>query len=127
MPTGSPHFETPEALLKAFKKYVANCEKKNKPLTISGFCNYIDSYKNLVNEYSKKDAFSGTIKKIYSLVENDLEERALTNSVNPSVAIFSLKNNFGWKDKQEVEQKQEINLNVKDLRNKIIDDIENDN
>lgn len=35
--------------------------------------------------------------------ENYLESGTLTGMANPTMAIFSLKNNFKWVDKQEVE------------------------
>lgn len=102
--TGRPaHFKDSEKLYNAFLAYVMACKKTDRPLTVSGFCCSIDSYRDMLSEYAKKPEFSSTIKRIYSSIENDLEERALSNLVNGTVAIFSLKNNFGWKDKQEVE------------------------
>lgn len=44
-----------------------------------------------------------TIKTIEDFIESRLFERALNNKVNPAVAIFGLKNNYNWKDKQETE------------------------
>jgi hypothetical protein len=54
-------------------------------------------------KFKDKAKFSDTIKKIDEELENRLFKFALINKVNPTMAIFSLKNNFGWKDKTETE------------------------
>ncbi len=54
--------------------------------------------------------FSDTIKRIESELENRLYKYALLNKVNPTMAIFGLKNNYGWKDKSEIEQHINIPL-----------------
>lgn len=54
-------------------------------------------------KYKDKAKLSDTLKKIDEELENRLFKLALVNKVNPTMAIFSLKNNFGWKDKTETE------------------------
>jgi hypothetical protein len=113
-----PHFDNPDEMWNKFLEYAQKCtnpdwlipkegekpiQLEKRPLTVSGFCNYIESYKDLLNEYSKREAFSGTIKKIYSMIENNIEEGLLQNKYNSAGAIFNLKNNFGWKDKVDHE------------------------
>jgi len=44
------------------------------------------------------------IKKAKSTIEQRIYKNALNNKYNPTMAIFGLKNNHGWKDKQEIEQ-----------------------
>lgn len=97
-----PHYSSPETLLAAFKEYRDKMEAQNSPLTVSGFCCYIESYKDILNEYAKKSQFSGTIKEIYNIIENNIETGILTNKYNATAGIFNLKNNFGWKDKTEI-------------------------
>ena len=48
------------------------------------------------------ELFSDTIKKCITKKEAQLEKLGLLSVINPSMAIFSLKQ-LGWKDKQEVE------------------------
>lgn len=55
------------------------------------------------NKYKDELEFSDTIKKIDAELENRLYKLALTNKVNTAVAIFGLKNNYSWKEKQEIE------------------------
>lgn len=106
------NFKTPELLWEAFKKYKLDMESQGKPLTVSGFCNSVDSYREMIAEYSHKPEFTNTIKKIYSLIENDIEVGILTNQWNPTAGIFNLKNNFGWKDKTELSGDQQNPLTI---------------
>ncbi len=54
-------------------------------------------------KFKKDKEFSDTIKRIEAELENRLYKYALMNKVNATIAIFSLKNNYGWKDKHETE------------------------
>ncbi len=111
-------FNSPEELEKLINKYFDYCdsqkeEVKNakgetvkimqKPYTISGLCVYLGIHRDTLNEYSHKDEYSDTIKKAKSRVENYAEEGLLAGKLNTIGTIFSLKNNFKWQDKQEIE------------------------
>ncbi len=60
------------------------------------------STRDLLIDYTDKDEFSDTIKKAKARVEAFNEQRLFGNNVTG--VIFNLKNNFGWKDKTEVDQ-----------------------
>jgi hypothetical protein len=96
---------SPEELFNTFKDFLAYCEAKGKPVTVSGFCCYIDAWRGLLYEYSKKPEYSHTIKKIRMYIENDLEEKAMQDNCNVTFAIFSMKNNFDWTDKTQNDNK----------------------
>lgn len=68
---------------------------------ISGLAYVLDMTTQALRDYEKKDEFLCTIKKAKQKVEMNLEQRLAGNAVTGS--IFSLKNNFGWKDKTEQE------------------------
>jgi hypothetical protein len=56
------------------------------------------------NKFTDVPEISDTIKKIDEICETRLFSGALSGDHIPSVAIFGLKNNHGWKDRTEVEQ-----------------------
>lgn len=121
-------FKTVKELQTKIDEYFESCfeiqedwkKKKIKPFTILWLCNFLDvDRKTLINYENKDDILFHTIKRAKSKVEEDIELWALTNSLNPTSAIFNLKNNFGWVEKIENENKNE-NLNID--WNEILDD-----
>lgn len=53
---------------------------------------------------------SESIKRIKGILETRLNSGGLKGKFNPAMTIFNLKNNYGWKDKTEVDNT--INCNV---------------
>lgn len=95
-----PKYTEVEEMQKKIDEYFDDCKSKNRPYTITGLGLALDmSRQDLIN-YSKKEKFFDTIKKAKMRVENYLEER-LINDTSATGIIFNLKNNYGWKDKQE--------------------------
>ncbi len=78
---------------------------KDGAITLTDIANELDVYTD-VFEYicNKHKDFSPIKKRILSQIENNTYKGALNGDYIPSVAIFGLKNNHGWKDKTEVEQ-----------------------
>lgn len=122
MEAGRPlKFKSVEELQNKIDAYFESCfdivdwnKKKIKPFTILWLCNFLDvDRKTLINYEDKWDGFFHTIKRAKSRVEEDIEIWALTNALNPTSAIFNLKNNFGWVDKQEIDQKSDWTLTIK--------------
>ena len=83
-------------------KYFKNCDKKEKPYTMSGLAYALDMSRQSLINYSKDEKFFDTIKKAKQKVEQQLEENALMGKGNSTFTIFNLKNNFEWKDNVEV-------------------------
>lgn len=75
--------------------------------TMSGLCLYLGITRETLSEYSRDPMFTDTIKRARMRVENNLEELALLGAVDKTVAIFSLKNNFGWKDNRTDDEDRE--------------------
>jgi hypothetical protein len=69
---------------------------------------YLDSDRKTLLNYSKKDDFFRTIQRAKSRCEAAIEKRGLLGGLNPAISIFSLKNNYGWVDQTEVDNKHEM-------------------
>ncbi len=67
--------------------------------SISGLAYTLGMSTEAFRNYGEKDDFLATVKRAKQRVEMSLEQRLAGNAVTGS--IFSLKNNFGWKDKTE--------------------------
>ena len=76
--------------------------------TISGLAYTLGFSTEALRNYEQKDEFLVTIKRAKQRVEMSLEQRLASPAVTGS--IFSLKNNFGWKDKAEIEHSGNIGL-----------------
>lgn len=69
--------------------------------SISGLAYLLGMTTECLRTYGEKDDFSATVKRAKQRVEMSLEQRLANPACTGS--IFSLKNNFGWKDKTEQE------------------------
>lgn len=110
-------FKTQEDLEEKIMEYWQRCEQLNKPYTLSGLALWIGIDRKTLYNYSEKDEFFPTIKKAKDIVEASMEERALTGENNVTFSIFSLKNNFGWEDRRQVDSKSTINAKVENTSN----------
>ncbi len=108
-----PIWDDPEAFGKKIDEYFA---QQNTTLTWSGLANYLGfESRQSLEDYKKKEGFSYPIKKALLKIE-EIYEKALFQK-NAAGPIFALKN-FGWRDKQEIDQKTEhsggINISWQD-------------
>ena len=123
-------FQSVAELEELIEQYFAECSEKTKevlnkkgevevikapdPLLISGLVVYLDTTRETFCDYesgkydSEGNNFSDTIKKAKFRCQADSEQRLYTN-FTPGV-IFSMKNNYGWADKLEVNST--VNANV---------------
>ncbi len=102
--TGRPlKFKTVADLQKKIEAYFKACDKKQIPLTITGLAIALNTSRQTLVNYEEKEEFFDTIKKAKSIIENHIETMALTGKYVPVISIFNLKNNFGWKDKTELD------------------------
>jgi len=88
-----------------------------KQPSVTGMANYLDTSRETLMNYEKKDKFFDTIKKAKQLIEQCYEERLIKRGSGGD--IFAMKN-FGWVDKQEV-----VNTNMNTEVPAIIDDSRN--
>ena len=78
--------------------------------TVSGLAYLLGMTTKGLRDYDKKDDFCSTVKKAKQRIEMTLEQRLGGHNVVGT--IFNLKNNFGWKDKSELEQTGNLNINI---------------
>ena len=87
------------------------------PYTIEGLGYAIGLTRESLNNYQKKpgyEKFFDTIKKAKAKVQLNKMERGLEGDSQPAVTIFDLKNNHGYRDKQELAHTGDINITVDD-------------
>lgn len=102
-------FETVEELEKKIEDYFRHCEQNELPYTVSRLAYELGCSRQTLLTYGEKDEFLDTIKKAKAKIEFYNEEQLYINPRTAGV-IFNLKNNFGWKDKQEVDWKGEFKI-----------------
>lgn len=109
-------FNSPEEMQEKINEYFAFCDTQKeiiatdkgntkviqKPYTISGLCVFMGITKETISQYAKKPEYAPIIAQAKARVENYCEENTMAGKLNPIFSIFSLKNNFGWTDRVEI-------------------------
>lgn len=94
-------FTSEKELSQGIEEYFALKDIEEKPYTMSGLAYHLGVDRLTLLNYSKKEEFFNTVKRARERVEMWWEENLHGNSVTGT--IFNLKNNFGWRDKSEVD------------------------
>ena len=132
MPAGRPRkYDNPEQMQEVVDKYFRACNLRRQLMaglslgedeleeikitedehpTITGLSLALDLDRDSLLNYGERDEFFGTVKEAKFRVLAYNEQRLHGNNVTG--VIFSLKNNFGWKDKQELSGDKEAPLTV---------------
>ena len=112
METGRPRkYERVEDMEEVINEYFKKCDSAEMPYTVSGLALALGMTRETLLRYEEKDIFSDTIKRAKQKIEEYVETRLFVSGIATGV-IFNLKNNFGWKDKTEVEQSGEMNNTI---------------
>jgi hypothetical protein len=131
-PVGKPlTFKTVKAMQDCIDEYFDWCDNRIKnihtkegddvaithpaPYTMSGLARRLGLSRQALMEYSHRDKYGDAIKAARERIQEDVETRLMETS-NQTGAIFNLKNNFGWIDKQQ----QDLTTNGKDLPTPIL-------
>lgn len=100
------NFKSKEHFADVVYEYIDSKNATELPITIQDFCVYAWVHRCFLNDHDLKDwselDYSDAIETLRTHAENDLHNKALLNKVNHRVAIFSLCNNFKWKERQDV-------------------------
>ena|SRR3990167_3214127 len=126
-------FETVELLQEKIDEYFHLCDSKTKkikvgseiqeipdprPYTITGLALYLDTSRQTLIDYTSKEEFFDTIMRAKLKVENFTEESLWVPKIANGI-MFNLKNNYGWKDKNETD------FNIKEMPKPILDVLQN--
>jgi hypothetical protein len=96
-------FKNKNKLVKKIQEYFELCKTEDEIPTISGLAVYLDTSRETLCNYEKKEDYFDTIKKAKDTVVALQEQLAMKGKINPTVWIFSAKNNLGYVDKKENE------------------------
>lgn len=112
-------FESPEELSEKIEGYFAKCDARAKeivlkdgartvvadpePYQIQTLAAYLKVTMRTLSNYEKREEFFPTIKIAKEKIEGDQAKRLVDRDKFTPGLIFSLKNNYGWVDKTEVD------------------------
>ncbi len=82
--------------------YFEKAKKKKTPLSLTGLALHLGCTRLNITDYSKTDEYGSALSEAKLRCENSLEEKMISGSP-PTGLIFILKNNYGWKDRTEVD------------------------
>lgn len=107
-------YQSVEDMQRDIDKYFAECDEKQKPYTVSGLAYALGTNRQTLINYEDKRDFFDTIKEAKAKIERFNEEMLYNKDVSTTGVIFNLKNNYGWKDKQEIEAdvKNDVNITI---------------
>ncbi|WP_349398450.1 terminase small subunit, partial [Clostridium perfringens] len=107
-------FKSPEELQNKIDAYYEWAKENKKHITITGLAWFLDTNRQTLLRYEEDDsellksvsedvrqAFRDTVKRAKARIEMEYEE-SLYNKNSAVGAIFTLKNNYNYVDKQEV-------------------------
>ena len=102
-----------KAMQKDIDKYFAECDENGKPYTVSGLAYALGTNRQTLINYEDKEEFFDTIKGAKAKIERFNEELLYSKDAPTVGVIFNLKNNYGWKDKQEIEADVKNDMTIK--------------
>ena len=111
-------FKSPEEMQEKIDAYFKTTP--DEEVTITGLALALDTDRQTLINYEKRDEFFDTIKKAKTIVENSYE-RALRKNGRTG-EIFALKN-FGWQDKQEISAEVDNKVSYDKLSDEEIDQL----
>ena len=84
--------------------------KKPEPYTVQGLAVALDLTTKGLLDYEEREEFSSTIKRARARIEANKVRHMLDGDGYGAGYIFDLKNNHGWRDKQDVNITGDVNL-----------------
>ena len=117
-------FKTAQELQDKINAYFKECKLKEIPLSITGLALALDTNRQTLINYQDKDGYENIVDRAKLMIENAYEIRLIENG--RSGDIFALKN-FGWTDRQEIDNNIKVGKSSIDELISSIDNIKNEN
>ena len=117
-------FKTAQELQDKINAYFKECKLKKIPLSITGLALALDTNRQTLINYQDKDGYENIVDRAKLMIENAYEIRLIENG--RSGDIFALKN-FGWTDRQEIDNNIKVGKSSVDELISSIDNIKNEN
>ena len=92
------------------KKYFKQCDRKHQPYTMSGLAASLGIDRTSLCNYANREEFFESIKNAKAKIQQQMEENMLTGASKSTPSIFSLKNNYDWRDTVQVESTVKVDL-----------------
>ncbi len=109
--TGRPlTYKTDAELSAAIEDYFAECQEQDRPYTISGLAYHLNISRRTVVNYANNDLFFLTIKRARERCEQYAEEQLYRQKGSTKGIQFSMKNNYNWHDKQELDTTHKVDV-----------------
>ena len=107
-------YKNVKAMQSDIDNYFKDCDENGRPYTVSGLAYALGTNRQTLLNYEEKEEFFDTIKRAKARIELFNEELLYNKDVSTTGVIFNLKNNYGWKDKQEIEAdvKNDVTINI---------------
>ena len=107
-------YKSVKAMQSDIDNYFKDCDENGRPYTVSGLAYALGTNRQTLLNYEEKEEFFDTIKRAKARIELFNEELLYNKDVSTTGVIFNLKNNYGWKDKQEIEAdvKNDVTINI---------------
>ena len=95
-------YKSEKELKKGITRYFKDCDKRDKPYTISGLALFLGFLsRDALMSYREKKQFSDIIKLARLKIQASYAEELTKRKVGVAGLIFIMKNNFGFTDRQE--------------------------
>lgn len=119
----------PEQVRRRIEDYFHHCMEDDMKPTVMGICNSLGISRATFHEWCTGGRRGGShvdiIKKAKDFLEEMMECYMVNGKVNPVTGIFLMKNNFGYRDQQEVVLKPSMDLgdevSPEDLQHKYLE------
>ncbi|CAB4132729.1 DNA-packaging protein gp3 [uncultured Caudovirales phage] len=96
-------FKSVDELDEKIEEYFKTTQFGNDVPTITGLAVHLDTSRRTLLNYQDREDYFPSIKRALDKCEAAIEKRAMLGGLNATIAIFSLKNNYGWVDKTETD------------------------